>query len=130
MQWGEPAEERARLECHAACAAAKGRLRDSMVGQGFPASRLWWKADVRTDRVGWRLVLLDKPVSESESLDGEVRTLAEVYVVGTVDVLARSGRTMTAVAVDHVRRAQMRRVWYFAAGAACAAAGAAALLGG
>lgn len=130
MQWGEPAEERARLECHAACAAARDRLRADMIARGLPGDRLWWKADVRADRVGWRLVELARPVAESESLEGEVRTLAEVYVVGSVDVLARHGRTMTAVVVDHVARARMRRVWYFAAGAACAAAGAAALLGG
>jgi hypothetical protein len=129
---GETEAERIRLEAMGACAKAREELRADLLKRhprlGDPL-RVWWKASPRTDRIGWDLVQLAKPIGDDGALDDVVHVHASVWVAEAPDTITR-GAVLTCVALDHDRRAKMRKVAYIGAGALAAASVAAVSLFG
>lgn len=127
---GETEAERIRLEAMGACAKAREELRaDLLKRQPGIGDRIWWKASPRTDRIGWDLVQLARPIGDDGALDDVVHVHASVWVKEAPDTITR-GAVLTCVALDHDLRARRRRVAYLSAGALAAASVAAVSLFG
>lgn len=128
--YGETEAERVRLEAMGACAEARDALRaDLLRRQPSIGDRIWWKASPRTDRIGWDLVQLRKPLDDAGDLSDVVHVHASVWVREAPDTITR-GSVLTCEAIDHDRRARQRRIAYLSAGALAAAVAAWVLLGG